>query len=191
MTRRLTFASISCALLAACGGGKSSKTSESSTLYTIRVPASQMTAPKSQQEALAALLRLTNASRREKGRPELVIDPRLARAAQKHAEAMNRAQQLTHQTQGEAGFQQRLMNEGYPQVWCAENIAQAPNAPLVHRLWMESPGHRKNMMGKKYTRVGFGRSGQFWAGNYAQAAGPVATESSPLPPPATSYTAGF
>jgi len=187
MICRLTLASILCALAAACGGGKSSK---SKSVYIMKVPASEMAAPKNQQSAIAGLLRMTNQSRRAKGLRELVIDPRLARAAQLHSEHMNRAQSLTHQTRGEADFQKRLMKQGYPQVWCAENIAQAPNALLVHRLWTQSPGHRKNMMGKKYTHVGFGRSGQFWTANYAQAAGSSGGGGS-MPAPASSSYGGF
>ena len=187
MTLRIVFTSILCCLLAACGG---SKTSESDSIYTMKVQPSEMGSPLSQQSALDGLLRLTNQSRREKGRPTLVVDPRLARAAQLHSEAMNRAKSLTHQTRGEAGFQKRLMKQGYPQVWMAENIAQAPNAMLVHRLWMQSPGHKKNMLGKKYTRVGFGRSGQYWTANYAQAAG-ASGGGGNMPPPSRSYFGGF
>ena len=131
-----------------------------------------------------------NQYRRANGREPLLIDDRLMRAAQSHSEAMSRHQLMTHQTKGEKKFQKRLTKEGYPQVYCSENIAQARGAELVHRLWSESPGHRKNLLGKKYTRVGIGVAGNFWTANYAQAAGPPNGNSS-MPPPTQSYTGGF
>jgi len=103
---------------------------------------------------------------------------------------MNRHQQMAHQTKGEKNFQKRLMKKGYPQVYCSENIARARGADLVHRLWTESPGHRKNLLGKKYTRVGIGLAGRFWTANYAQAVGPSHGGAS-MPPPVQSYTGGF
>ncbi len=38
-----------------------------------------------------------------------------------------------------------------------ENVASHyPNAGKVHRAWMRSPGHRANILGKKYNRIGVG-----------------------------------
>ncbi|BDS07173.1 hypothetical protein NT6N_22130 [Oceaniferula spumae] len=181
--QRLVLASVLCSLLASCGSAK-----KSNSKYVITVPQGYSTGPRSAEQDISILHQLMNQTRRAKGRSLLVIDPRLMRAAQEHSEAMNRHNELTHQTRGERDFQKRLMKQGYPQSWCAENIAQAPNAELTHRLWTESPGHLKNLLGKKYTRVGIGRSGQYWTANYAAEAGGVTADGSiPAPAVSTSY----
>jgi hypothetical protein len=37
-----------------------------------------------------------------------------------------------------------------------ENVAQAASASMAHRLLMESPGHRQNILDPRYTHVGIG-----------------------------------
>lgn len=172
--------------LASCGGSSAKKSSKS----VIALPHGHPTVTRSPSEDKSKLLQLMNQYRLANGRELLLIDDRLMKAAQSHSEAMNRRQQMAHKTKGEKNFQKRLIKEGYPQVYCSENIARAQGAELVHRLWVGSPGHRKNLLGKKYTRVGMGLAGQYWTANYAQAVGPPSAGAS-MPPPVQSYTGGF
>ena len=175
-----------CTALISCGGSSGKKSSK----HVITLPHGHPTVSRSAREDKSRLLQLMNQYRRANGRELLLIDDRLMKAAQSHSEAMNRRQQMAHQTKGEKNFQKRLMKEGYPQVYCSENIARAQGAELVHRLWVNSPGHKKNLLGKKYTRVGIGLAGQYWTANYAQAVGPPNGGVS-MPPPVQSYTGGF
>lgn len=155
--------------LVSCGGETAPKSKKT---YVITVPSGYTNVTRSPAADKAQLLRLMNQYRRANGRKTLLPDARLMKAAQAHSEAMARHQLMVHQTAGEKSFQQRLRKQGYPQVYCAENIARARGAELVHRLWTESPGHRKNLMGKRYARVGIGLAGGYWTANYAEAVGP-------------------
>lgn len=175
-------------VLVSCGGDHLA--SKSKKAYVIKVPHGYSAVTRSPSEDKGKLLQLMNQYRRAQGRKPLLLDDRLMKAAQAHSEAMKRHQLMVHQTKGEKSFQKRLQKQGYPQVYCSENIAQARGAELVHRLWTESPGHRKNLLGKKYTRVGIGLSGGYWTANYAEAVGPPSGGGS-MPPPAPSYTGGF
>jgi len=177
-----------CALLTSCGSGKSAK--KSKTPYVIRVPQGYSPVARSVSEDKAKLLQLMNQYRKQKGRAPLLIDDRLMRAAQSHSEAMNRHKNMSHVTKGEKSLPKRLQKVGYPQVYFSENIANARGAEMVNRLWTESPGHRRNLLGKRYTRVGIGLSGRYWTANYAEAVGPPSGTSS-MPPPARSYTGSF
>jgi len=58
-------------------------------------------------------------------------------------------------------FQKRLLRENYPRCYSAENLAIAFS------------GHKKNLLGKKYTRVGIGIAGKYWTVNYAEPMGPI------------------
>ncbi len=80
----------------------------------------------------------TNQERRRHGLPVLQMDVGLLTTARQHAHWMASRGNLTHTT-----------------LPVAENIAmgQTTSAEAV-RDWMQSPGHRANMLGRGYQRVG-------------------------------------
>jgi len=119
------------------------------------------------------LLRLMNQARRQRGRKPLVIDPRLTRAAQTHSNSMHKHGYFAHIGKDGSDFQKRLLRENYPRCYSAENLAIAFSPVHANRLWLNSPGHKKNLLGKKYTRVGIGIAGKYWTVNYAEPMGPI------------------
>ena len=83
------------------------------------------------------LIEYTNKQRERQGLPPLVMDESLVKSARKHAWWMVRANTLQHTS-----------------APVAENIAMGQRtASQVVRDWMNSPGHRANMLGN-YTRIG-------------------------------------
>lgn len=77
---------------------------------------------------------------------QLVIDFGLEDYAQEHAEWMVKTRRFTHSSLNVSGWS-RL----------GENIAWGQrDEATVTREWMNSPGHRANIMNEKYTHVGFG-----------------------------------
>jgi uncharacterized protein YkwD len=79
----------------------------------------------------------TNAARVEQGLPPLVIDCRLMGTARRHARAMASAMSMYHSS------------------GVAENVAYGqPTAVLAVRSWLRSPGHRANILGRSYSRIG-------------------------------------
>jgi uncharacterized protein YkwD len=102
----------------------------------------------------SALLELTNAERTNANQPPLTPDPSLMRMARKHSDAMACLQQLSHTIEGRS-FSIRLMDSGYQSLAAGENIAegQVESSEAVHD-WMNSPGHRANIMSGQYTQIG-------------------------------------
>lgn len=111
-----------------------------------------------------ALLELVNRERRKEKVPALTIQPALCRAAQGHAENMAKQEKLSHQLDGK-GVGDRVSETGYDWRSVGENLAMAPAekdgedppppAPAdIHKMWMESKGHRANIVNGKYTQIG-------------------------------------
>jgi uncharacterized protein YkwD len=110
------------------------------------------------------LLNKTNAARAENGLPALQADETLALAARHHALEMATLNYFSHQspTAGSATPPERIANAGSPYVAVGENIAKMPPMQSVSLAnetvtgWMNSPGHRANILETSFTHVGFG-----------------------------------
>lgn len=101
-------------------------------------------------EAAAVLLREHNDLRATRGLRALVLDEGLCEYAQSHADKMARDGRLAHSSM------RSLMNAAGA-AGVAENIAWGQNSEAeVCRAWVSSPGHKSNMLGRGYTKVGFG-----------------------------------
>jgi uncharacterized protein YkwD len=86
----------------------------------------------------ANMIKYTNDQRARHGLPPLVVDAALHRSAQRHAAWMTNTQTLRH-TSASVG----------------ENIAEGQsNSHEAVQDWMNSPGHRANMLNRGYTRIG-------------------------------------
>jgi len=95
------------------------------------------------------LLNLHNAERKHHRCGELKMNSKLNEIAQKHAEWMARRRNLTHQ-----GFQQRVRG---PWSTTGENIAAGQESEKeVVNDWMNSAGHRANILNNSFDEVGFG-----------------------------------
>jgi uncharacterized protein YkwD len=106
-----------------------------------------------------AVVKLTNGERARKRLPPLQPDVRLMRAAQIHAEQMERFGRLDHELP-RAKFpraEDRLKAVKYPwQAW-GENVALGQESPeAVVRSWMKSRAHRDNILGVTVTEIGVG-----------------------------------
>nr|MDN5934384.1 CAP domain-containing protein [Pseudonocardia sp.] len=111
---------------------------------------------------------LTNAERTDAGCDPLDTDPRLAAAAQGHAEDMSRNGYFDHVSQDGRRFDDRINARGYPSPG-GENIAQGQeSAAEVVAAWMNSPGHRRNILDCEFTAigVGFDDDGDYWVQNF-------------------------
>lgn len=102
---------------------------------------------------------LTNQQRAQNGLPPLTVDSRLVEAAQIHAADMARLGQMEHDLPGAAlpNLTDRAQFVGYPYAWLGENIAfNYADAPSVVAGWMQSPGHRANILNTNFTNIGVG-----------------------------------
>ncbi len=104
-----------------------------------------------------AVIRLTNAERRKRGLPPLSRNPNLAKSAQYHADFMARNDCFAHRCPREPALAQRARNAGYRYRGVAENIAAGSPTPAeVVEGWMDSPGHRANILHPEMREIGIG-----------------------------------
>jgi uncharacterized protein YkwD len=84
------------------------------------------------------LIELTNAERTERGLPPLEVDPELMKSARKHCTWMVRSGSFRHTSAA-----------------VAENIAMGQrSASAAVRSWMNSSGHRANMLSRRHGKIG-------------------------------------
>jgi uncharacterized protein YkwD len=102
----------------------------------------------------AEIVRLTNRERTERGLKPLKVNVHLTSAAAVEATNIARAEKLDHNIDGtNAG--QRLDKAGYKWSGWGENIAEGyPDAAAVVEGWMNSDGHRKNILNPDFVEIG-------------------------------------
>ncbi|MFC7532502.1 CAP domain-containing protein [Actinoplanes sp. GCM10030250] len=121
----------------------------------------------------AEVIRLVNVERQKAGCSDLTSESRLEAAAQKHSELQAQQNSMSHQLPGEASMGDRVTAEGYRWRGVAENVAAGyTSAASVMDGWMNSPGHKANILNCGYEQIGVGlaksSSGtQYWTQNFA------------------------
>lgn len=101
-------------------------------------------------------MRQLNESRQEAGVAPLEWDERLARAAREHTKRMIEANKLGHVVDGEAPVPERLAATGIRFNRSGENVGYNTDFDDLQRAWMDSPGHRENILSPNYNVVGIG-----------------------------------
>src|SRR6266851_6891927 len=113
-----------------------------------------------------------NHERTTQGLSALQWDNALFKAARHHALLMLNLNRLEHQLPSESNLEGRLAEAGARFGLIAENIAIGPNPQIIHAGWMDSPGHRKNILDPRLTSVGIaavrGPGGLFAVQDFSQ-----------------------
>lgn len=87
---------------------------------------------------------------------------KLTQAAQKRADDMNETKFFSHDTLSGKENWSYITDEGYSYCKAGENLAVNFNTPWeMHRAWMESKGHRENIVNKNFKDIGIGVSGKY------------------------------
>ena len=97
---------------------------------------------------------LANQARTLAGVGGLQWDPALAAAALKHCQRMAIEGPIAHRYGGEADLSDRAAQAGAHFSVIEENVAIGPSASAIHEEWMQSPGHRENLLSPEVDRVG-------------------------------------
>lgn len=102
----------------------------------------------STQTVINRILAETNKARTAEGKSTLVINTQMNTVAQKWSQKMASANTLSHNSSFSAQI---------PSGWrgAAENVAMGYSYTQVTGAWMNSPGHRTNILGT-YTHIGIG-----------------------------------
>mmetsp|Transcript_23745 Transcript_23745/g.42569 ORF Transcript_23745/g.42569 Transcript_23745/m.42569 type:complete len:141 (-) Transcript_23745:1369-1791(-) len=114
--------------------------------------------------ANSGILAAVNAERQANGRAALSYDSKLEAAAAAHAKDMARHGFMSHTGSDGSDLAKRLKRAGYKYCFGAENVAFGQQSlPAVMTAWMNSSGHRKNILNRKATSVGLARAtGDRW-----------------------------
>lgn len=100
-------------------------------------------------------LALINAARGKAGCVALSEDPRLTAAALGHAKDMAEQDYFDHKGRDGSNFATRARRAGFGMRAGAENIAAGHQEPeAVVAQWLDSEGHRKNMLNCGYRTTG-------------------------------------
>ena len=104
--------------------------------------------------AAKQILAQANEARAQAGVGPLEWDPALAAAALKHCRRMIAEGPIAHQYAGEPDLGARAEQAGAHFSVIEENVAFGPTPGGIHMQWMNSPGHRENLLSPDVDRVG-------------------------------------
>ena len=103
------------------------------------------------------------ALRREKGLSPLRSNASLDAVALAHSKDMRAHGYVSHNDRNGQRAQARVRQAGITRCGIGENIAQGQDSVAeVIAAWMESTGHRRNMLKSDYASYGIGRDGDYW-----------------------------
>jgi Cysteine-rich secretory protein family len=110
---------------------------------------------------------LTNQERAKNGLSPLKINAELNYAADKYAEEMSKRRVLSHTGPDGSKPWDRAETVGYEARMMGENIAAGQRTPeQVVKGWMDSPGHRANILRSQYTDIGVGFYNNYWVQDF-------------------------
>merc|ERR1740121_3392528 len=102
------------------------------------------------------ILNLANAERAKVGAGPVRGNNKLTAACSKHSADMARNNFMSHTGSDGSSFGQRISREGYSFGAAAENVASGQrNAEGVMRSWMNSAGHKRNILNSRYNEMGY------------------------------------
>jgi uncharacterized protein YkwD len=114
--------------------------------------------PKKDEPKLSAeekeVLELTNAERKAANLPPLTVNAKLLDAARAHAANMAKQEKMEHVLDGKT-HADRTKAAGYASGFVGENIAWNAKTPKdTLSAWMNSPGHKANILSGEYAEMG-------------------------------------
>ena len=116
------------------------------------------------KEFEAEVVRLVNRERKKAGLSELKHNWELSRVARYKSEDMRDKGYFSHTSPTYGSPFQMMRSFGISYRTAGENIAKGQTTPAaVVKGWMNSPGHRANILNSSFTEIGVGyASGNYW-----------------------------
>lgn len=103
----------------------------------------------------AVLVDLANEDREEEGLSDLIVNPVLEEAARMKAEHMAANEYFAHTSPDGVNPWYWFYRAGYNFINAGENLAvNFVDSDDVEQAWMDSPGHRENIMNGSFTEIG-------------------------------------
>ncbi len=113
------------------------------------------------------VVELVNVERAKAGLKELTLDKTIEAAATVRAKEIEKS--FSHTRPDGSGFSTALKEQGVTYSGAGENIAWGQTSPeAVVNAWMNSEGHRANILNSKFTKIGVGhyqnaKGTNYWA----------------------------
>ncbi|MFC4333513.1 CAP domain-containing protein [Streptomyces andamanensis] len=129
-------------------------------------PAPSASAP---SDSAAQILALVNNERAKAGCSALTANPALAAAAQAHSEDMAAHRNMSHTGSDGSAPGDRITAAGYTWSTYGENVAYGyTDAAQVMAAWMNSPGHKANILDCAFKEIGVGlaQPGGYWTQDF-------------------------
>lgn len=111
------------------------------------------------------MVELTNKERAKQGLKALSVDSKLSKSARAKSQDMKDKNYFSHTSPTYGSPFDQMKQFGITYKSAGENIAQGQRSPQeVVTAWMNSEGHRANILNKSYTHIGVGyvKSGNYW-----------------------------
>ncbi|MGE7878728.1 CAP domain-containing protein [Peribacillus muralis] len=133
---------------------------------TIDLPNVQQTAKQQNDQTVEQqILRLVNEERSKAGLPNVEMDTSLSKTATLKSEDMRDHDYFNHTSPTYGSPFDMMKAFGITYKYAGENIAAGqPSGESVMKSWMNSPGHKANILNKNYTHIGIGHA---TGGNYS------------------------
>ena len=129
-----------------------------SSSYRLKLSAAAAGSPKTGvQSFVGQVVELTNQFRAQNGLASLTFNSKLSDAAQTHSQNMAIQDFFSHTGKDGSSAGDRVTQAGYNWRTVAENIAAGQRTPSeVVDAWINSPGHRANMLNTTIKEIGVG-----------------------------------
>ncbi|MGE6376189.1 CAP domain-containing protein [Peribacillus muralis] len=127
---------------------------------TIDLPNVQQTAKQENDQTVEQqILRLVNEERSKAGLPNVEMDTSLSKTATLKSEDMRDHDYFNHTSPTYGSPFDMMKAFGITYKYAGENIsAGQPSGESVMKSWMNSPGHKANILNKNYTHIGIGHA---------------------------------
>lgn len=119
--------------------------------------------------ATALVAQLVNAERAKQGCAPLTVNAKLTQAAQAHSADMAAHANMSHTGSDGSSPGDRITAAGYAWSSYGENVAYGYSTPAsVMAAWMNSPGHRANILNCSFKDIGVGlaQPGNYWTQDF-------------------------
>ncbi len=114
-------------------------------------------------KATMAMFELVNEFRQRHGLKPLRKHRQITRIAGEYAAEMAKRKQLAHGSPDTGNLATRLSRLGLPAIRIAENLARAPDPKSALNAFLDSPGHKRNLLLPGLTDIGIGHTGDYYA----------------------------
>lgn len=118
-------------------------------------------------EYVTKVIELTNVERAKYNLKPLKLSDSLCKSAQEHADDMYTNNYFSHVSQDGRTMSDRIEKYTSSYGYKGENIALGYSTPEeVVKGWVNSEGHRANLLNKNYTDIGVGYNNGYWVQNF-------------------------